>query len=208
MSTAPAWRLQDNPSPTDPGPQAGALDANAFHGRNAGLPDTGAAAKNPRVSDSRTGCVGKGLSHFSIVPTPSCLNPVSTSRRNLTLPVVERRSAGMQRPPAHIALRPKSTSVTGASSEGFQSHSFLDATHCLILVTTIPASVAVTNISTQWKSPAVSSAPLGSGGANERQVLRPAAFLRQANPRNRSVTRVRTGLVHSPADAHRSIVSR
>jgi hypothetical protein len=125
------------------------LDPSAFQGRNVGLADTGAAAKNPRLSDSRTGCVGKGLSHFSTVATPSCLKAVATSRRKRNLPLTERRSAGMQIPPMHIALCPKSTSVTGASSERFQSHSFLDATHWLILVTTIPASVAVTNISTQ-----------------------------------------------------------
>jgi hypothetical protein len=80
---------------------------------------------------------------------PSCLKAVATSRRKRNLPLFDRPSAGMQTPPAHIALRPKSTSVTSASSERFQSHSFLEATHCLILVTTTPASVGVKNISTQ-----------------------------------------------------------
>jgi hypothetical protein len=38
-----------------------------FHGRNVGLPVIGAAAKNPWVSDSRNGCVGKELSHFPLL---------------------------------------------------------------------------------------------------------------------------------------------
>ena len=49
---APAWRLQENPLPTDPGPEA--RDATAvwpivvvFHGRNVDFTDIGAAAKNP-----------------------------------------------------------------------------------------------------------------------------------------------------------------
>jgi hypothetical protein len=33
----------------------------ALHGRNVGFTDIGAAAKNPWVSDIRTGRIGKGL---------------------------------------------------------------------------------------------------------------------------------------------------
>jgi hypothetical protein len=36
------------------------LPGQGFHHRRAGLTNIGAAAKNPWVSDSRTGCVGKG----------------------------------------------------------------------------------------------------------------------------------------------------
>jgi hypothetical protein len=114
---------------------------------------------------------------------PSCLKAVATSPRKRIFPLFDRRSAAMQMPPAQIALRPKSASITGASREGFQSQPFLDATHCLILVRTIPVSIAVTNISTHPKSPAASSAPLGSDGANERQTLRSVAYLRHVYPK-------------------------
>jgi hypothetical protein len=125
-----------------------------------------------------------------------------------TLPMAESRSTPMQRPPAHTSALMKSTSMLGTWIVRFQSHSLGGATHSLILLTVAPASVSVTAMSTHLKKREVSNLSLPGGGANERQTVFSVTFSTQMNPRNRSVTRVRIGLSHSPAWAHCSISRR